>query len=175
VLLIMSAILAVHLFGMRMFELTKAKIGASDDARNAIGKLVGEIRAAKIIRVGEGSINSFAEAGFNAPQVGGAIQIHTSTNTNSFVRYYIDPDERVLKRVTNNGGTFTVVANAISNVLVFSSEDFAGNILTNNQNNRVIGLNLQFYQLQHPPVRIGEGSYYDFYQLRTKITRRTLE
>ena len=48
-------------------------------------------------------------------------------------------------------------------------------VLTNNENNRVIGLTLQFYQIQYPVIRIGPGELYDFYQLRTKITRRTLE
>jgi hypothetical protein len=59
--------------------------------------------------------------------------------------------------------------------MVFTSEDFAGNVLNNNLNNRVIGVTLQFYQLEAPPVLIGPGSLYDFYQLRTKITRRALE
>jgi hypothetical protein len=68
-----------------------------------------------------------------------------------------------------------VVANAITNSMVFTSEDFSGTVISNNLNNRVIGLSLQFYQLQYPKVTIGPGSYYDFYQLRTKITRRALE
>jgi hypothetical protein len=34
---------------------------------------------------------------------------------------------------------------------------------------------MEFFQLQHPTVPIGPGSIYDFYQFRTKITRRSLE
>jgi hypothetical protein len=66
------------------------------------------------------------------------------------------------------------VANSISNNLVFSAEDYSGSILTNNENNRVIGVTLAFFQLQYPSIPIGPGSIYDFYQLRTKITRRTV-
>jgi hypothetical protein len=59
--------------------------------------------------------------------------------------------------------------------MVFTAEDYAGNVQLNNFNNRVIGVTLQFFQLQTPTVPIGPGCLYDFYQLRTKITRRALE
>ncbi len=80
-----------------------------------------------------------------------------------------------LKRIPSGVASATVIASAISNQVVFTAEDFSGTILTNNANNRVIGLALQFFQLEYPTVSIGPGSLYDFYQLRTKITRRTLE
>jgi len=34
-------------------------------------------------------------------------------------------------------------------------------------------MKLQFFQIQYPIIRIGPGNYYDFYQLSTKITKRT--
>jgi hypothetical protein len=58
---------------------------------------------------------------------------------------------------------------------VFSSEDFAGNVLSNSFNNRVICVRLQFFRLDDPTIAIGAGHYYDFYQLQTRITRRALE
>lgn len=172
-LLVMAAVLAVHLFGLRMFELTKAKLGASDEARTALGRLTTEIRTAKIIRVGDGTINSFTEVADGMAQIGSAIRVFPSTNTNAFVQYYLDGD--ALKRVTNNSTVAAVVANSISNNIVFRAENFRGVALTNNEDNRVIALTMQFYQLQYPPVPIGAGSYYDYYQLSTKITRRALE
>jgi len=36
----------------------------------------------------------------------------------------------------------------------------------------VIGVTLQFYQLEYPLVKVGPGSFYDFYQLHTRVTRR---
>lgn len=175
VLLVMGAVLTAHVFGLRLFELTKAKLGASDEARAAISTMISEIRSAKIIRIGDGTLSTFAEAGVNSLQKGSAVQIHAGTNTNHFVRYFWDAADRKLKRTTNSASFVSVVANSISNNLVFTAEDYNGNVLTNNENNRVIGLTLQFYQLQYPTVSIGAGGYYDFYQLRTKITRRTLE
>jgi prepilin-type N-terminal cleavage/methylation domain-containing protein len=175
VLLAMAAILSCHLFGLRMFEITKAKLGASDDARGSISRMIGEIRSAKLIRIGQGNASSFTEVALNTPQSGSAIQVYPGTNSNTFVRYFWDASDQKLKRLTNGAAQASVVAHAISNATVFTSENYRGVLLTNNENNRVIGLNLQFYQLQYPTVAIGPGNYYDYYQLRTKITRRALE
>jgi hypothetical protein len=174
VLLVMAGVLAAHAFGLRLFEMSKTKLGASDDARAAVSLMVSEIRAAKLIRIGDGNAASFTAVAVDSPQRGSAIQVYPTTDTNTFVRYYRDTDQK-LKRLTSGVTNATVVASAISNQVVFTSEDFNGTILTNNENNRVIGLALQFYQLEYPSVSIGPGNLYDFYQLRTKITRRTLE
>jgi type II secretory pathway pseudopilin PulG len=175
VLLVMGGLLSAHFFGLRLFELTKAKLGASDEARAAISTLIQEIRSAKLLRIGDGSLATFTEVGVDSLQKGSAIQVYATSNTNLFVRYFWDAADKKLKRTTNGATYVSVVANSISNQLVFTSEDYTGKILTNNENNRVIGLTLQFYQLQYPAVSIGPGNYYDFYQLSTKITRRTLE
>ncbi len=174
VLMVMGALITAHLFGLRLFELTKAKLGASDEARAAISTLIQEIRSAKLLRIGDGSLATFSEVAVDSLQRGSAIQVYATGNTNSFVRYFWDAADKKLKRTTNGATYVSVVANSISNQMVFTSEDYTGAILTNNENNRVIGLTLQFYQLQYPAVSIGPGNYYDYYQLNTKITRRTL-
>ena len=53
-LMALVGVLAVQFFGMKLFELTKSKLGASDDARKAIDLLCTEIRSAKIIKIGSG-------------------------------------------------------------------------------------------------------------------------
>ncbi len=174
-LLVLAGILSSHVFGMRMFQISRSKLGASDEARKAISMLVQEIRTAKLVKLGDGTLTKFTEVGINSPQKGSAIQIYPSTDTNDFVRYFWDSGDKKLKRTTDATNSVAVVANSITNSLVFTAEDFQGNILTNNENNRVIGLTLQFYQIQYPIVLIGPGQYYDYYQLRTKITRRALE
>ena len=176
-LMALVGVLAVQLFGMKLFELTKAKLGASDDARKAIDLLCTEVRSAKIIKIGNGGPGTlnFAECAPGAPQLGSAIQIYATTNTNFFVRYYWNSATNQLERTIKGTAVSTVVANFVTNRAVFASEDAFGNVLTNNQNNRVISMKLQFYQLQYPITRIGPGNYYDFYQLCTKTTRRALE
>lgn len=179
VLLVMAAIVSCHAFGIRLFELTKAKLGASDDARGAISMLVSEVRAAKLVRIGSGDLDRFTEAGANALQAGNAIQVYPTMNTNVFVRYYFEAEDGAesgrLMRATNQAAEASIVASYVTNRVVFTSEDFTGTLQTNRENNRVIGLALHFRQLQYPTVAIGPGQQYDFYQLRTKITRRTLE
>jgi len=173
-LFILSGMITSYMYGLRMFEITKPKLSASDDAREAINKLVDEIRAAKLVRIGSGSLNSFTEVGVNSPQIGSAIQVYPTADTNSFVRYFWDGAEQKLKRMQSGAVTYAVMCHSVTNSQVFTSEDFAGNIHSNNVNNRVIGLNLQFNQIQYPIMPVGPGNYYDFYELHTKITRRVL-
>ena len=172
--MILGAMIASYVYGLRMVEFTKPKLSASDEARRAISLLIHEIRSAHIVRIGNGGLNSFTEVGPNSAQTGSAIQIQPTTNTADFVRYFWDSGDRKLKRTVDGATAVQVVANSVSNQMVFTAEDFAGRTLTNNYNNRVIGLTLQFYQIQYPVMPIGPGNYYDFYQLRTKIARRTI-
>jgi hypothetical protein len=137
--------------------------------------LVNEIRSAKIVRVGNGSYGSFTNVAMGAAQVGNALQIYPTTNTSSFIRYYWDSGDRQFKRTTDAGGTSVVVANFISNNIVFRAENHMGTVLTNNQNNRVINLKLEFFQIQYPIINIGAGGLFDYYKLETRITRRALE
>ncbi len=173
--IIIAGTVSANLFGLRMYQITKAKLGASDEARRAVSLLVNEIRSAKIVRVGNGSYSSFTNVAMGQEQKGNALQIYPTTNTSSYVRYYWDSDDRQFKRTTDGGGTSVVVANFISNNIVFRAEDHRGTILTNNQNNRVINLKLEFYQIQYPIIEIGAGGLFDYYKLETRITRRALE
>ena len=174
-MLILAGILLAHLNGMRLFQITKAKLEASDDARIAITKLVSDIRSAKIVRIGNGSLTTFAQAADGSAQQGNAIQLYPSTNTNYFLRYYFDNSDKKLKRTTNGVTVNDIIANSISNNIIFTSEKYNGTVLTESENNRVIGLTLRFYQLQYPIIPIVPGGLFDYYQLRTRITRRTLE
>ncbi len=173
-LMVLLAVVSVHLFGLRMFELTRAKLGAGDDARRAINLLCSEIRSGKSVDVGTLTGTNFVECAINAAQQGSALRILPTTDPAQWICYYLDNDTS-LKRITSAGSTPKVVANSITNSIVFTSEDYSGTVLTNNLNNRVIGVTLQFYQIQYPIIRVGGGNYYDFYQLQTRITRRALE
>lgn len=174
-MVVMGGALVAHIFGLRLFQISQAKLGANQEARKAINRLMDEIRSGKMVKVGSGSLSNFTEVGVNSSQQGSAIQIYPTTDTNNFIRYFWDSADKRLKRTTNGASAVSIVVNSITNQLVFTAEDFRGNILTNNENNRVIGMMLQFYQIQYPIVYIGPGQYYEYYQIATKITRRTLE
>lgn len=167
---------SANIFGLRMYQITKAKLGASDEAREAVSRLVNEIRSAKIVRVGNGSISAFTNIPMGDVQAGNAIQIYPTTNTTSpFIRYFWDATDMRFKRTTDGSSSSIIVANFISNQVVFRAEDHMGNVLTNFQNNRVINLKLEFFQIQYPIVNIGPGGLFDYYKLETRITRRALE
>ncbi len=173
-LMVLLAVVSVHLFGLRMFELTRAKLGAGDEARRAINLLSTEIRAAKVVDVGALDGTNFTECAMYAPQQGSALRVQPTMDPAQWICYYLASDT-CLKRFTSVSSAPTVVAHSITNSIVFTAEDYAGTILTNNFNNRVIGVTLQFYQIQYPIIKVGAGNYYDFYQLQTRITRRALE
>lgn len=174
-MLVMAAVMYAHLAGLKMYGYTKAKLGASEMARSAINNLVAEIRTAKRVQVGNGDLSSFAFVADGQEQKGTALQIYPSLDTNVWIRYYLDDSAKLL-RTTNGTTAREIVAEFITNKVVFAAEDASGAVLTNNVNNRVISLTLQFYQIQYPVTPIGTpGAYFDFYQLRTKVTRRALE
>jgi type II secretory pathway pseudopilin PulG len=170
---VLIGVLYSHLFGMRSYELAKSKLGANGSVRSVISRLTDEIRSAAAVQVGTGDLCAFTVAGTNTLQQGNAIQIYPTEDTNRFVRYYLDPAEQKLRRITDGSIASTVVARGVTNQVVFTAEDFTGQILTNHEDSRVIGLTLQFYQLQYPAVSIGPDSLYDFCQFSAKYTRRS--
>ncbi|MEI7730792.1 MAG: prepilin-type N-terminal cleavage/methylation domain-containing protein [Verrucomicrobiota bacterium] len=176
-MIVIAGTLTAHIMGLKMYGLTRAKLGANTQARDAINSLMQEVRAAKLVRLGNGSLTDFVEAQPGQIQAGNAIQLYTNALvTNFYSRYYLDTNNTRFVRSDQTGAVRDIVAEFITNKVVFTAEDFQGNILTNNQNNRVIGLTIQFYQIQYPITSVGTpGAYFDFYQIRTKITRRMLQ
>ena len=168
--------LFVHIAGLGMNEMVRAKLGASDEARRALSELVADIRTAGVIRVGSGDIDGFTPIAAGMRQEGNAIQVYPSkTDSSRFIRYFWDADDARLKRTEDGNSAVVVLAHSITNNLIFRSENYDGTVLTNNVNNRVIGLTMQFFQLVNPNIMIGQGGHFDYYQLHTRITRRTLE
>lgn len=175
VMMVIGGVISSHVFGLKLNESTRAKLSASDAARHALNRLSGDIRSAKVIEVGSGTHSTFVPVANGAAQKGSAIRIYPTTNTNSFVVYYLDTSDTKLKRATNNAASVLTVAEFLTNTVIFSSENYNGAVLTDNQNNRVIGVSMQFYQIRYPITPIGTNGYFDFYQVNTKLTRRALE
>jgi hypothetical protein len=175
IMLVIGGVISSHVFGLKLNEVTRAKVSASDAARNAIGRLVGDVRSAKSIQIGDGTYSAFSPVADGSPQRGAAIRIYPTPNTNSFVVYYRDSSDSSLKRAETAAPAPKKVAEFLTNTVLFTSENFTGSVLTDNENNRVIGVGLQFYQIRYPITTVGPGNYFDYYQVRTKITRRALE
>jgi prepilin-type N-terminal cleavage/methylation domain-containing protein len=173
--ILMAGLMASHLMGLRMRKTTDTKLSATANARRALNDIRNEVRTAKMLSVGTGTKSTFTAVPTLSQQVGNALQIYATTNSNIFVRYYMDASEEALMRVTSSDTTPRQVAGNITNQLVFAAEDFKGNVLTNNQNNRVIRMMLEFYQKEYTLAKGPDRGVYDYYRVQTRITRRAIE
>jgi hypothetical protein len=155
--------------------LVRPKLDATDQARAFLGTLSYEIKSAAVIKIGSGNLNSFTEVGINTNQVGNAIQIYPDSDTNIFIRYYLDTTANTVNRWVNSNSVVAIMASSVTNQSIFSAQNFAGTVLTNNQNNRVIGMTLQFYKKEYSNGGSTNGTKAsDFFQLSTRITRRAI-
>jgi hypothetical protein len=173
--LVVIGVVSSQLFGMRMFNVTSTRVAASENARKVLNSVRDDIRSGKILYVGNGSSAGFTNIARNGLRQGNALQIHPTTDTNVFIRYYLDLDSQSFQRTTSGSEQVQVLAPYLTNQIAFVAEDFAGRTLTNDQNNRVIKMVLDFYQWEFPVARVGAGAFYDYYHLQTRITRRTIE
>ncbi len=171
-LLLLGGGAASHYFGMRLIEITNVKGSASEAAQRSLSALRADVCSAKRVAVGNGTMGSFAKAGVDSPQRGSALQLYPTTDTNVFVRYYRDAGDRTLRRITNGATVAEAVALGISNSDLFALEDFAGNLLSNCQDNCTIGLTLQFERVPGVNVPVGPTRLYTSYQVRTRVTPR---
>lgn len=172
-LIVGGMLLAALFFANRMWQITQAKIHSADKTRQVIRLVSSHVHSARILRVGSGNFGSFSEAPLDTPQQGNALQIHSTTDTNAFVRYYLDTADKKLKFVTNGSAAPVAVAREVING-VFQMEDFQGNVLTSKQNNCVIGLTLDLAEIEGVGVKIGAGQHYQSFRITTKMAQRTL-
>jgi len=176
-LFVVAGVFGMSLFGLKLYNMIQVKLQASSDARRALNDLVTEIHSAGIVEVGTNTTSwGFTQCSFNTTQKGDAIMIFpVKTNTNNYVLYYMDTDNELKRLNSGTGQTPTVISAWVTNALVFTSEDYQGNVMTNNFNNRVIGIDLEFFRLANPMIQFGTGQYFDHYRLVTRVTRRALE
>lgn len=173
-LLVGAMLLSALFFANRMWQITQTKIQSADKTRQVIRLVTADVHLARIVRVGSGDFGSFTETAMDVPQEGNAIQIHSSTDTNLFVRYYRDGTDKKLKYLTNGASAPVVIAGSVINDVVFRLEDFSGNTLTSKQNNCVVGLTLDFSEIEGPDMPVGPGKYYQSFRIDTKIALRAL-
>lgn len=170
-----AGVISTNFFGLRILEITQSKLGANDYSRRVLGRLNADVQSARLLTVGTGGESTMLAAGLNTLQQGNAIQINTSTNTNLFIRYYWDSTDNGLKRITNGSASPELVASAISNRNVFTAESFQGMVLTNPQNNFVVGVDLQFYEMPNPHSPMNSTTYFNTYRVKTRMARRATD
>jgi prepilin-type N-terminal cleavage/methylation domain-containing protein len=169
---VVAGILAANLFGMRMVQANETKLSATEWSRNTFGKITDEIRTCNSISILNVDTNgNFTGLLPGEAQQGNALQIYPTTNTDSFTIYFVNlSDETFRKMVATPSGTNTItLADSVTNAIIFKAQDFSGTVLTNNPNNEVIHLALDFYQ----PATYMQNAYY--YQLETSVAPRSMQ
>jgi len=168
-LLLLIGIIGATLFGMRWFQISQTKLLATDSARESISKMTDEIRSCSTTFVGDVSTNGIFTGRTNgSPQIGTALLIYPSTNSTSYVLYFVNASDETFRRTSTTLGLTKIVAHTVTNTNIFQVTDFLGNVQTNNNDNRVIHCTLQFYQTA-PNTPTPQS-----YTLDTAVTRRTL-
>jgi Tfp pilus assembly protein PilW len=81
IMLVIGGVISSHVFGLKLNEGTRAKLSASDAARSAIGNLVGDVRSARIVQVGNGTYAAFTPVAAGSVQRGSALRIYPSTSS----------------------------------------------------------------------------------------------
>jgi type II secretory pathway pseudopilin PulG len=187
VVILIGTLVALQVFGLRVYTLGATKLSATSSALKVLNHVRDDIRGAKTVNVGNVTTSSdpasFTLTGPTNKNIGNALQIFPSTNLNSWTVYYLDSSTATnyLKMSsTVNGTSFSTpisLASYITNSIVFTAEDCRQNILTNDSFNRVIRMELDFYQWEYPVGFVGGAgaNAYDFYRLTTRITCRQID
>jgi type II secretory pathway pseudopilin PulG len=179
-IVVIGGMVAVQIFGLRVYTLAATKLMATTAGRETLNAMRDQIRASQQTYVGTFSNGVFTQA--VGLQIGNALQLFTTTNTAStnFLVFYQDPSTNAVFCFSNaNPANKWVLAQYMTNYYCFDAEDYRfymypTNILTNYMNNPVIGVTMSFSQWEYPIGYIGgqAANAYDYYYLRTHITRR---
>jgi hypothetical protein len=172
-LVVVGTILS-HVTGLKLCTITQTKLKATHSARAAVNRTREDIRSSTLVEVGNYIGNNFNYISSTNLRVGNAIQINPTSNTNNWIRYYVDLSDQTLKRVANNPASFETVASYITNKFPFAAEDYAGRVLTTDQNNRVIRMTLEIYQWEFASLNRGGSNSFDYYRVQTRVARRSL-
>jgi len=172
-----------QMFIMKYNELTSSKLGASEMSRMSFNDLLTDIRTSWTWAIGTGDQNGFTPVPNGNPQLGNALQISPTQNTNNYVRYFFTTNVTssltnfMLCRLTNGMSSYKVIAQNLTNNLytnMFVAEDYLGNMLTTLRYKYVIHLTLEFCQYQYPLTRVGPGYYYDDYKMEFRVASHNL-
>jgi Tfp pilus assembly protein PilW len=174
-------IIYVWMFAMRYDELSCSKLGASDKSRMSFDLLTSDIRAAKWWKVGTGNATSFTPCVNATNQVGNALKLSSSGDTNSpaYIIYYFDTAASQLCRLSNGVPTIKIIAQSLTNSgtlgngttntsMTFYAEKYDGTRALDWQYKYAIVTTMEFCQYQYPLTKVGPGYYYNYYRIQIK-------
>ena len=186
--MVVAAMVAVQLFGLRMYTLAATKLSATEGCRKTLNAIRDQIREANYVDVGicTSTPSFFNSLSTNVSQQGNAVKVYPTIytnaynynptyNTNVYSLFYLDmtdPNNFKMTRFTTASNAdntslvtnTTVLAGYITNQDIFTAEDYSGTPLTNEQSwnkREVISIKLQFYQWEYPIAKVATNGAID--------------
>jgi len=185
-----GVMIGIQIFGFRIYTLAATKLVSTAGGRETLNFIRDQIRGAKILYVGNCSAmspSSFQLISTNSLQSGNALILYPTTNLNAYTIFYLDTNSstnlliqfNVTNTATATNITYTnILAKYITNMDIFDLENYMTTVATSEQaldNRLLVKVKMQFSEWEFPIAVIGSNSWnaYDYYQLRTRIFRRT--
>jgi type II secretory pathway pseudopilin PulG len=201
-ILLIGVLVAIQVFALRVYTLAATKLTATQGARQALNQIRDDIRGGKYVQVGNtDNQGDFTPYNGTNLAVGNAIQVYPTTNGSAnwttspypapYNIYYLQTNtpggvsSNNLMWISVQGSNSVITAittnklcTYITNLDVFATMDCLG-IITSNaiKNNWLYTVKMQFYQWEYPIAIISSNpaaNAYDYYQLRTRVARRSL-
>jgi len=163
---LVTGIVFAHLYGLSMFRLTENALTATADARQVVGRMTEEIRTSNNTLIGNVKSGEFVALLNGETQQASGLLIYPSANLSNFIVYFVNPADQTFRRTTSQPDSAVIVAESVTNAVVFRAENHLGQVLTNNLNNRVIHFNLEFYQPR------ASKQVAEYFKLESSVTRR---
>jgi hypothetical protein len=171
-MIMLAGVISANIFGLKMFQINQAKLTATDWSRRTFGKITDEVHSCNSTAILNVDTNGVVTGLIDGEtQQGNGLQIFPTTNTDISTIYFLNlPDETFRRTELSQGSTNTfILADSVTNPVIFTAQDISGHILTNTEDARMIHLVLEFYQpetfMQRP----------EYYRLETSMTRRALQ
>lgn len=120
----------------------------ADSNRILLQRITDEIVSSCDWKLGSGNATTFTELQNGLRQQANAVQVYPTYSTNQYSRIYLDKEDNKLKRVTESVLTPRILAQSITNDLIFSYETTTGTVISNRIHYAVLALNLQFQDLK---------------------------
>lgn len=163
---VIGGVVFAHLYGLSMYRITGNALTTTDSARQTTARMADEIRTCRSSLIGNVTNGVFIARLNGEPQQGRGLLIYPDASPSNYIIYFVNPADQTFRRTTSDPNSAVIVAESVTNEVVFRAQDHQGLLQTNNVNNRVIHFNLEFFQ----PRR--HGTIADYFKLESSITRR---
>jgi hypothetical protein len=182
--LVLGSLVAANLIGFQENQYLVAKAGATNTGRNAVNRMLDDIRMAKGYAIGTISGTNFTSFSSvtNGFYQGTALQLYpilVSTNDSidytKYILYAFDLSQTNVSngrlwRYASTNQVSSIVASNLINTLFFSSESYGGANQYLPTYKNVIHTTLQFCEFVYPLTKVGSNYLFQYYRIDCRAT-----